>query len=356
MINVDCLIVGQGVAGSCMALKLLQENKSFHVIDDHLHKASAIAAGIYNPIVLKRFAIVWNAQYQIDLLRQVFLSFEELLGKKYIHEMPVYRIFNDENEKKTWLKKAAKPELESFLSTDFSSLDSYTNVTQKLGTGEVLQTGRIDLTNLLADFKNYLLAENRFTDETFSYDQLKLTEHAVVYKEIQAKTIIFAEGYNILNNPYFKNLPIIGNKGEVLKIKLKANLPQAVIKTKEFLMPLGNDDYFVGATYERNQVDYELTTQAKDYLTQGIHQFIEDDFQVIDHQASIRPTVVDRRPIIGCHPSFPQLVCLNGMGTRGTMLAPAMVEELYSHLTLGTAIDKEADISRFNHLLIHENI
>lgn len=355
MNKVDYLIVGQGVAGSCMALKLLQENKSFIVIDDHIHKASAIAAGIYNPIVLKRFAIVWNAQQQLDLLHDVFQQFEQLLGKKYRFPMPVYRIFNDENEKKTWLKKASKPELEAFLSTDFTNLNSYTNITQPLGTGEVLQTGRIDLTNLLADFKTYLVNHHCFLDETLNYDQLQLTTEGVIYKDIHASTVIFAEGYTILQNPYFKNLPIIGNKGEVLKIKMQSNLPKAVIKTKEFLMPLGNEEYFVGATYEREKVDYALTHEAKDYLSEGIHRFIEEPFDVIDHQASIRPTVVDRRPIIGRHPNHPQLVCLNGMGTRGTMLAPIMVKELYAHLTTHTPIDSEADIQRFKHLFIHEN-
>lgn len=105
MKKVDYIIVGQGVAGTCMAMKLMQENKTFIVIDNHFHKASAIAAGIYNPVVLKRFSIVWNATKQINRLREVFGDFEKLLNKKYIYDFPVYRIFNDEQEKKTWLKK-----------------------------------------------------------------------------------------------------------------------------------------------------------------------------------------------------------------------------------------------------------
>ncbi len=354
MKTVDYIIVGQGVAGSCMALKLLENKKSFIVIDDNAHKASAIAAGIYNPVVLKRFAIVWNAKQQIKKLKNVFSTFEQLLDKKYIFEFPVFRIFNDENEKKTWNKKADREDLKDFLSKDFSQLDQFSNIQQPLGTGEVQHTGRIDLTNLLPDFKTYLLKNDLALDESFDYDALQIEDEFVIYKDINATKIIFAEGYHIKQNPWFNQLPIIGVKGEVLRIKTEAQLPEAVVKAKEFLMPLGQNEYFVGATYDRDHVNYETTEAAKENLVNGLKQFLQDEIEVIDQKASIRPTVVDRRPIIGAHPTHQNLICLNGMGTRGTMLAPVMVDELYDFLENGIAITEEASISRFNNLLTNE--
>lgn len=348
MKKVEYIIVGQGVAGSCMAMKLLQEKKSFVVIDNHFHKASAIAAGIFNPVVLKRFSIVWNATKQIERLREVFGEFEQLLNKKYIYNFPVYRIFNDEQEKKTWLKKATThPDLIDYLATNTEQLNNFSSINSPLGSGEVLNTGRVDLTNLLTDFKNYLIENDLFIVETFDFNELKLKDNQTSYKNIETTKIIFAEGYNILNNPYFKNLPIIGVKGEVLKIKTEANLPEAVVKGKEFLMPLKSNQYFVGATYDRDSVNYEITNEAKEYLVNGVKQFLNDEVEVVEQHASIRPTVVDRRPIIGAHPMHNQLICLNGMGTRGTMLAPVMVDDLYEFLENNQPIDKEADIVRF---------
>ena len=348
MKKVDYIIVGQGVAGTCMAMKLMQENKTFIVIDNHFHKASAIAAGIYNPVVLKRFSIVWNATKQINRLREVFGDFEKLLNKKYIYDFPVYRIFNDQQEKKTWLKKATThPDLIDYLSIETEQLNQYNAIQNPIGSGEVLHTGRVDLTNLLADFKNYLVNKESFLDETFDYDALVLDDNKASYKNIETNHIIFSEGYNILNNPYFKNLPVIGVKGEVLKIKTDAILPEAVVKGKEFLMPLGDNNYFVGATYDRDNVNYENTAEAKTYLVDGVKQFLKTDFEILEQHASIRPTVVDRRPIIGPHPVYSLLICLNGMGTRGTMLAPVMVDDLYDFLENNQPIEKEASIVRF---------
>jgi len=352
--SIDYIIVGQGVAGSCMALKLMQENKSFIVIDDNLHKASAVAAGIYNPVVLKRFAAVWNAADQIKLLKQVFGEFEQLLNKQYIFQFPVYRIFNDENEKKTWTKKSNRDDLKEFLSIDFDQLNQYNQINQPLGSGEVKETGRIDLTNLLADFKVFLLENNLCLNETFNYDDLIISDDKVIYQNLEAGKIIFAEGYHIKQNPWFKQLPIIGVKGEVLNIKTNAILPNAVVKAKEFLMPLGKDTYFVGATYDRDHVNYEITKEAKGNLLNGVKQFINADVTIVDQKASIRPTVKDRRPIIGAHPIYKNLICLNGMGTRGTMLAPKMVNDLYIHLENNTPLDSEADINRYADLLTNE--
>ncbi len=42
--------------------------------------------------------------------------------------------------------------------------------------------------------------------------------------------------------------------------------------------------------------------------------------------AGVRPTVKDRRPLIGTHPMHSQLHVLNGLGTRGVMLGPAMAK------------------------------
>ena len=348
MRKVDYIIVGQGVAGSCMAMKLIKEKKSFIVIDHHFHNASSIAGGIFNPVVLKRFSIVWNASKQIERLKEVFTDFENLLHKKYIYNFPVYRIFNDEQEKKTWLKKAnSHPDLIDYLSIDTEQLNNFSSIDSPIGSGEVLHTGRIDLMNIIKDFKDYLQSNDLFIKEEFDFNLLKLQDNKASYKNIEADRIIFAEGFNILNNPYFKNLPIIGVKGEVLKVKTNAILPDAVVKGKEFLMPLENNEFFVGATYDRDHVNYDNTIEAKEYLTTGVKQFLKSDIEVVEQHASIRPTVVDRRPIIGEHPEFKQLVCLNGMGTRGTMLAPVMVDDLYNFLELNEPIDKEADIKRF---------
>ncbi len=70
------------------------------------------------------------------------------------------------------------------------------------------------------------------------------------------------------------------------------------------------------------------------------------DFEIVNHQAGIRPTVNDRRPLMGLHPQHPTLAVFNGLGTKGVMLAPYFAYQLYSFLELNKPLDVEVDIKR----------
>ena len=70
-------------------------------------------------------------------------------------------------------------------------------------------------------------------------------------------------------------------------------------------------------------------------------------YTVTDHTAGIRPTVNDRRPLVGVHQEHKQLVVLNGLGTRGVMIGPTVAKNLFNHLEKGAELDPEIDIKRF---------
>jgi glycine oxidase len=55
MINTDYIIIGCGLAGVALCEKLRGEGKSFIVYDNNSQQSSIVAAGLYNPVILKRF-------------------------------------------------------------------------------------------------------------------------------------------------------------------------------------------------------------------------------------------------------------------------------------------------------------
>jgi len=65
--KVDFLIVGGGLAGASFASLCLKNNASFLMIDNDQNKASRVAAGVYNPVVLKRLNPAWHAKFQMHL-------------------------------------------------------------------------------------------------------------------------------------------------------------------------------------------------------------------------------------------------------------------------------------------------
>jgi len=347
---IDYLIVGQGVAGSCFALKLLREKKSFLVIDEDKNKASSVAVGIYNPVVLKRFSLIWHAGEQLELMNEYFSEFENLLDGKFVEQIPVYRILKNEDEVRTWRKKSVMPELKPFLSEEIKFVQNK-NIEAPFGYAEVKQTGRIDLGNCLSSFKSSLIKNELYRNEKFDYSALMIDENRIAYKGISAKRIVFCEGFGITENPYFNHLPVIGVKGEVLKIRTETEIPKAIWKAHNFLMPLDEKTALTASTYDRDDLTYNPTEKGKKEIQKYLEEMYTGKYEILEHTAGIRPTIVDRRPVLGNHPEFKNLFVLNGMGTRGTLLAPQMSEFLFDFIEKGTDFDREADIRRFDKFL-----
>jgi glycine/D-amino acid oxidase-like deaminating enzyme len=114
-----------------------------------------------------------------------------------------------------------------------------------------------------------------------------------------------------------------------------------------FLAQLGNDLYWVGATYEWHFENDAPTETARLELLERLDTVLKMPYQVIDHWAAIRPTVKDRRPFLGQHGEFPQLWIFNGLGTKGASLAPFWANHLSEAIQNDSALDPEVSIERF---------
>ena len=121
----------------------------------------------------------------------------------------------------------------------------------------------------------------------------------------------------------------------------------AAIKASFFIVPLGNDLYKVGATYNWTDKDWDTTEVAKEELIEKLRGLITVPFEVVDQIAGMRPTTGDRRPLVGIHPEYKQLSILNGLGTRGVMAAPMFANCLFDLIEKGKPLEKEMDIMRF---------
>jgi glycine/D-amino acid oxidase-like deaminating enzyme len=149
-------------------------------------------------------------------------------------------------------------------------------------------------------------------------------------------------------NPFFKYLPLDGTKGELFIIRAPDLDLDVIINTSVFILPLGNDLFKVGATYNWEDKSNTPTEEGKQELVERIKEIISCDFEIVKHFAGVRPTVKDRRPLIGTHAKYKNIHILNGLGTRGVMLAPALALDLYASIEEGKPLEKAVDIKRYN--------
>ncbi|MBK7816373.1 MAG: FAD-binding oxidoreductase [Sphingobacteriaceae bacterium] len=74
---------------------------------------------------------------------------------------------------------------------------------------------------------------------------------------------------------------------------------------------------------------------------------IKVPYNVLEHKAGVRPSTLDRRPIIGQHPLHKNLFVFNGLGTKGVMLAPYFSKKFVHFYLNKEALDAEVDVKRF---------
>jgi len=346
MKQVDYIIIGNGLAGIAFCEQLRKHHKDFVVFDNQSQQSSSVAAGLYNPVVLKRFTKVWNAKCQLELAIPKYNKLEELLQIKLDHKIPVYRKFTSVEEQNDWFAASDKPDLRDFLSTTLIKNENHA-IAAEFGFGEVLHSGRINSSLLTKSYSDFLDKNNRLYKEEFHHNQLEIQQDNVQYKNIVSKYIVFAEGFGLNKNPFFKTLPLNGTKGEMLTIKAPDLKMNFILKSSVFIVPLENDLYWIGATYEREDKTHSITSEAKNELIEKLKKIITCDFEIIHQVAGIRPTTNDRRPLIGVHPEYKNLFVLNGLGTRGVMMSPFVAEQLFNHIENDIDLDKEIDIKRF---------
>lgn len=343
---IDYLIVGCGLAGISFSEIALANNKSILVVDNDSQNSSKIAGGLYNPVILKRFSEVWQAQEQLLLMNQFYADLEKKLQVKVDFKKPILRKFFSIEEQNNWFSASDKPALAPFLSTSIIT-KKYSGIDSPFNYGEVLHTGYVDTASLLENYRKYLLKEKLLLQESFDYEALEVLSDIIQYKNIQAKHIIFAEGFGMHANPYFNHLPLDGTKGELFIIKAPKLDLDVIVNTSVFILPLGDGLFKVGATYNWKDKTDLPTDEGKQELVERIQEIINCDFEIVSHFAGVRPTVKDRRPIVGTHPDNKSIHILNGLGTRGVMLGPAMAKALFNFIENNIPLEREINIKRF---------
>lgn len=349
--QVNYIIVGQGLAGTILAHTLLQNGKSVLIIDaPSFSKASRVAAGIYNPVVFKRLVKSWLADELLEYMDEFYPATEQLLNNAFYFKKQIVKPFSEEHEKVLWLKKTNE-EIGKYISKTIETGFLTDSIHNPLGTGEVTTAGNLD-TNLFLDAsRNYFKANNSLLEEGLDYDSLTVSANGINYKEITADKLIFCEGYKAITNPYFSWLPFKLTKGETLIVRIpllyQQNIASKILNKGVFILSMGDGLYKTGATYEWEDISDVPTAKGKAVLVEQLQKVLKIPFEIIDQQAGIRPTVKDRRPLIGIHPNYPSLGIFNGLGTKGVMLAPYFAKQFADFLESGIPLNKEADIARF---------
>jgi glycine oxidase len=342
------IIVGQGIAGSLLAHQLINAGQKVLVIDDHNPTgATIVSSGVMNPITGRGYTKTWLADEIFPFAESTFKQIEAETQSNFLSPLSILKIFPSVKDINDWSARCKSEGYEAYLNNDSIIRLNGEQVHNPHGCFEVSGGMRLDVITFIEAYRQYLKTNDCLLNETFDFSALGLTAQGVSYKGNTAQKIIFSEGAAVVNNPYFNHLPFRYNKGQSLIIDIPGYSETCMLKGEALILPYKNGLYYVGATYENNFTTTGPTEAGKNEMLAKINEMLACPYKVVDHVSGVRPTVKDRRPMIGVHPQHPQVALFNGMGTKGISLAPYFAQHFTEHLLSGVPLMPAVDMKRF---------
>ncbi len=343
--EIDYLIIGQGLAGSLLAWELIQRQKKVIIVDNSQLNASLVAAGLINPVTGMRFVKSTDIDQLLPSAIAYYQKLSQVFKQDFYIEKPMLRLLRNNKELIACTKRLKNPEYKNFLAKIISS---YPGISASHGILKQNNTGYLLTPPLLTVLKNYFISLNAYIKAEFQYREISLSP-TLSWKQFKPKQVIFCEGHCAIKNPWFSTLPFQLVKGEIITAVAKKKLQQSILNYGQWFIPLDDFQFRTGASFDRENINLNITDKAITTLLASLKQVYPSLTikQITKHQAGIRPTTQDKMPFIGQHPHHSKLFIFNGFGAKGSVQIPWHCQNFTDHLLYKQDLSQTSNINRY---------
>lgn len=341
----NILIIGGGIAGCSLAWQLSKKGIRVKLLDKQENHSSFVAAGMINPIAFRRMNLSWRVDEFLPYAQMFYRRLEDETKQKFCTPLSIRRFFASEQERGYWRQKQDLDEFQDYL-THHSDFDApIANSNAKWGSALVKKGFRVDSEKFMKTFHHHLITKNILEYTIFNPEEFNQKD--LTYRSIQYDFVVFCCGSDNHLTPYFNDIKIEHTKGQMITVESDEIDEKESWNHKGFLLPIGNKRFKVGATIEREIREMNTTPEGLKELKGVLKNLSRGSFKVIKQIAGIRPTVYDRRPVMGEHPNYKGIYIFNGLGTKGYLMAPLLSKEMAEHILEKKELQRECLASRF---------
>ncbi len=347
MKHVDYIIVGGGISGAMLSYTLMKYGASVQLFDlPDENMSSKVAAGLWNPIVLKRLKKVWKADEMMEELATVYPDIERWTDASFFDPIPIRRVFHNAGEQNDWMGLTSSPAFSSYLDDELADLPK--GIVGDHRSGLMKGTGRLRVNIFMKAVREQLMGTGNFSNARFEWDQVIRDEEGVSYGELRAHAVISCQGTQLaLGQGGIPQNGFAPVKGEVIGVRLDRDLGRECIHQGHFMLAEGDHRATVGATYAWDGFEKGPSTAKKEELADHVRKVYNGSFEIEQHVAGVRPATKDRRPMVGPHADLAHTYIFGGMGSRAVLMAPYLSRVLVEHFMYGAPLLEECLPKRF---------
>src|SRR4051812_23776482 len=190
--NVDYLILGQGLCGTFLSYYLAKAGKKVLVIDKNIpFSASKVASGVINPVTGRRIVRTWRIEELLPFALEAYTEFgsrfrESVVKKCNLLDFHPSQQMNDAFENRITDEQEY---LHTSLDSSWKSFFSY-----HFGIGEISPCLLVNINAILTLSREKLQSENNLLEEEFTWKDCVVNNNTVTYKNITAEKIICCDG------------------------------------------------------------------------------------------------------------------------------------------------------------------
>ncbi len=340
----DAIIVGQGLAGTVLAWHLREAGQRVLLLDrDEPVTSSKIAAGLITPITGQRLTLSWRIDEFLPAARSFYRRIEKSTGKKFYYDRMAVRLFNSPKEHDIWQGRDKTHYLDHLLAPPPTVLFD-----PKLGSndfgGFAMHAAQLDVAAFIETSRRFIKSQKYELD--WQRDVEFLSDRVRVQDKL-ARHLISCEGFAAAQNPYFGQVPFNAAKGNILTVQFQEPVPTQCFHRGIWIAPTSKPDIFrVGSSYDWKTLDHVPDDTSRELIESKLKEFFKVPYNVVNHEAAVRPILRESKPLIGLHPDHQQLGYFNGLGSKGSLLAPWFAQCLASHLIRQTPIDDDINVQK----------
>jgi glycine oxidase len=334
----DALIIGGGLAGSLLAWRLQHQGYQVLVLDappagPH-PPAWTVAAGLAAPVSGQRATLLPDAAASIAEAHGLYTAIEADLGAAFWRPLPLLRCFSNAGEAQRWRRRCEETAFKPYLrEADPATLAEAAALRPLAAAFEISGGGHLNINALVPALHERLKDRGALRSARVDAADLELLPASVRWGPVEARHAVLCEGLGAQSNPAFPALSFQPTRGELLELRIPGLAAERVLYGRHFLIPLGQDRYLCGATYDRADLASGPTPAGREELEAGLRDLMRLPYQVTGQRCGLRPNVLGHAALWMRHPQHPRLWRLNGLGSKGAWSAPRLTLQALADLS-----------------------